>query len=205
VDVLGLGELQLSALREVANIGAAHAATALSQMTERRIMVEVPEVRIVRLEEVGALVGDPGEVVSAVIVKIEGDIEARTLQVLPPRTASCLTGMLLRRDDPRFPHEFGVLERSALKEIGNIMVGAYLDALAQFTRMSLHMSVPAIALDMAGAVLTTSYLNFGNEDDYVFSVNTRLGVDVSGDLPAHFLLIPDDASLAAILRALGVG
>ena len=74
MDVLGLGELQLDALREVANIGAGHAATALSELTGRRIMVDVPEVRVVRLEEVGALVGDPGDAAAAVFVRLEGDV-----------------------------------------------------------------------------------------------------------------------------------
>ena len=203
-DALGLGELQRDALREVANIGAGHAATALSQLTGRRIMADVPEVRVVRLEEVGALVGDPADVVAAVIVRVEGALTGQTIQVMPGETATKLTAMLLRRPEPKFPEQFELLERSALKEIGNILMGAYLNALAQFVGVPLRMSVPAIAIDMAGAVMTTSYLDFGSEDDHVFCVGTRLGVDASGDLPAHFLLVPDPPSLARILDSLGV-
>jgi chemotaxis protein CheC len=204
MDLLNLGELQLDALREVANIGAGHAATALSELTGRTIMVDVPEVRVVRLEDIGALVGDPEEVVSAVIVKLEGEFTGRTLQVMPGSTATRLTAMVIGGPQPAFPEDFGPLQRSALEEIGNILVGAYLNALAQFVGLELHMSVPAIAIDMAAAVLTTSYINFGTVEDHVFCVNTRLGVEKSGDLPSHFLLIPDDDSLAAILRSLGI-
>jgi chemotaxis protein CheC len=205
MDVQGLGELQLDALREVANVGAGHAATALSELTGRRITLAVPRVRVVRLEEVGGMLGDPGEPVAAVIVRVEGGVSARTLQILPSQTARRLTAMLLTRtEEPRFPEDFGTLERSALTEIGNILVAAYLNALGQFVNLPLHMSVPAMALDMAAAVLTTSYLNFGTVEDHVFCVSTELGVDASGDLPAHFLLIPDEDSLAAILRSLGV-
>lgn len=204
MDVLGLGELQLDALREVANIGAGHAATALSELSGRRIMVDVPEVRIVRLEEVGALVGDPGDVVAAVIVKLEGDVTGRTLQVMPGPTASKLVAMLMRTEEPKFPQDFHEPQRAALQEIGRILVGAYLNALGQFVRLPLRTSPPAVAIDMAAAVMTTSYLNFGSDEDHVFCVNARLGVDTSGDLPAHFLLIPDAAALAEILRSLGV-
>ena len=204
MDVRQLDPLQLDALREIANIGAGHAATALSELTARRIMVDVPEVRVIRLEAVGELVGDPGQVVSAVIVKLEGDVTGRTLQIFPARTASLLASMLLRGRERRFPQDFGLLERSALKEIGNIIVGAYLNALEHFVNLPLRMSIPALAIDMAAAVMTTSYLNFGSVDDHVFCVNTRLAVDSGGDLPAYFLLIPDGESLVAILRALRV-
>lgn len=205
MDVLGLGELQLDALREIANIGAGHAATALSEITKRRITLAVPQVRVVRLEDVGGMLGDPAEAVAAVIVRVEGGLEGRTLQIMPGNTAQRLTAMLLgREDEPRFPRDFGEIERSALTEIGNILVGAYLNALGQFLNLPLQMSVPATTIDMAAAVLTTSYLNFGTIEDHVFCVSTQLGVDDSADLPAHFLLIPDADSLAAILRSLGI-
>lgn len=205
MDVLRLGELQLDALREIANIGGGHAATALSEITKRRITLAVPQVRVVRLEDVGGMLGDPAEPVAAVIVRVEGGLEGRTLQIMPAQTARRLTSMLLKRDgEPRFPEEFGAIERSALTEIGNILVGAYLNALGQFLNLPLRMSLPATTVDMAAAVLTTSYLNFGSFDDHVFCVSTQLGVDESTDLAAHFFFIPDEDSLARILRSLGI-
>jgi chemotaxis protein CheC len=85
-----------------------------------------------------------------------------------------------------------------------VIVGAYLNALAEFTGLSITISVPAFAIDMAAAILMTSYLNFGSEDDYVLSISTSLGVDGVEDLSAHFLLIPDEDSLKRILHALNV-
>jgi chemotaxis protein CheC len=202
MDLNSLGAAQLDVLREIANIGAGHAATALSKLTSQRIMVAVPEVTIVPLESIADMLGDPGEVVSAVIVRVQGDVTGRTVQVFPGATASRLTGILLRTKEPAFPEAFGALERSALKEIGNIIVGAYLNALSSFMNMSLSMSVPAFAIDMAGAVVTTSYLNFGSDDDHVLWVNTKLGLDDGADLRAHFMLIPDEPSLHGIFHAL---
>jgi chemotaxis protein CheC len=194
--------MQLDALRETANIGAGHAATALSELTGRRIMVDVPDVSIVALERVGELLGDPGQAVSAVIVTVSGDITGRTLQIFDGAAASALVSLLLGVDEPEFPNEFGSLERSALKEIGNVIVGAYLNALGVFTAIEMTMSVPDFAIDMAAAILMTSYLNFGSVEDHVVCVSTRLVVDDDRDLRAHFLLIPDEPSLERILSSL---
>lgn len=205
MDARDLGPRQLDALREIANIGAGHAATALSQMVNARIMVDIPEIKVVRLEDVGELIGQPDEIVSAVIMQLLGDVTGRTVQIFPWRTAVELTSVLLRRQGSDRPEEFGELEQSALREIGNILVGAYINALSEMMGLMLIMSPPAIAIDTAQAVLTTSYLNFGDHQDYVVAVNTKLGMDTTTDLGAYFLLLPDDASLKVILRALRMG
>jgi chemotaxis protein CheC len=204
MDARDLGPRQLDALREVANIGAGHAATALSRMVNQKIMVDIPEIKVVRIEDVGEILGEPDEIVSAVMMQLLGDVTGRTVQIFPWRTAVQLTSILLNRELAGGPEDFGELEQSALKEVGNILVGAYINALSEFMGLMLIMSPPAIAIDTAQAVLTTSYLNFGEHHDYVFSVNTRLGMDRNTDLGAHFLLLPDDASLKVILRALRI-
>jgi chemotaxis protein CheC len=205
MDVRDLGPIQRDALREAANIGAGHAATALSQITGRRIMVQVPEVQVVPLEEAGTMLGDPGDVVGAVILRVMGDITARTLQVFPASTAARLAALGGATPAPPFPTDFGPFERSVLNEIGNILVGAYVSALGQLLGLTLTISEPALEIDMAAAVLTTSYLNFGSEDDHVFCVGTNLVLEGGEDLRAHFLLQPDAPSLQTILRALRVG
>ena len=203
VDVRDLGDLQLDALREVANIGAGHAATALSQLTERRVDVDVPQIRIVRLEEVAGLTGQEDEVVAAVLMLVLGDITGRTVHIFPAATASRLAGILLNRENVPFPDGFGELEESALKEAGNILAGAYLNALSDFLGMLLLTSVPGLEIDFAAAVLTSSYLNFGETNDYVFSIDTVFRLDEQDEpLRGHLLLLPDAASLRAILQAI---
>ena len=205
MDARDLGPRQLDALREVANIGAGHAATALSQMVNTRIMVDIPEIRIVPIEEVGTLVGAPDQIVSAVVMQLLGDVTGRTLQIFPWRSAVQLTSVLLNRRQVVRPEDFGEVEQSTLKEVGNILVGAYINALSEFMGLMLFMSPPAIAIDTAQAVLTTSSINFGNQHDYVFAVNTRLGMDDSTEMGGYFLLLPDEASLKVILRSLRIG
>src|SRR5213079_1149631 len=166
-DVRDLKALQIDALREVANIGAGHAATALSQLTNRRIMISVPQINIARLEEVPDLLGDPQEVVAAVLMHMLGDLTGRTLLLFPEAMARKLCDMLLRRP-PGTTTVFDALEQSCLKESGNILSGAYMNALSDFMGMLLLPSVPSLVVDLSAAVLTTTYLNFGHERDFVF-------------------------------------
>ena len=201
-DVRDLKALQLDALREVANIGGGHAATALSQMTNRTIMIAVPEVNVRPLEEVPDLVGAAGEVIAAVLMHMMGDLTGRTLVVFPEASARTRCDILLRRS-PGTTREFGEMEQSGLKEAGNILASAYLNALSDFMGMVLVPSVPSLVVDLSGAVLTTAYLNFGHERDFVFCVETSFRVEGSADvLQGHFLLLPDMPSLRAIFDAI---
>jgi chemotaxis protein CheC len=161
----------------------------------------VPDVSVVRLEDVGTVLGDPGMVVSAVILRVEGEIEGRALQIFPETTAVAIASALTRVDAGPLMG-FGAMQRSTMMEVGNTLTGAYLSALSMFIGKTTTTSVPALAIDMAAAVMTTGYLNFGEQEDYVFCMSTRLGFAERPDLPAHFLLLPDGASLQVILRAL---
>src|SRR5437763_396009 len=200
-DVRDLKELQIDALREVANIGAGHAATALSQLTNRRIMISVPQINIARLEEVPNLLGHPQEVVAAVLMHMLGDLTGRTLLLFPEPVGRRLCDMLLRRPIGTTA-AFGALEQSCLKEAGNILAVAYMNALSDFMGMLLLPSVPSLVVDLSAAVLTTTYLNFGHERDFVFCVETEFTIDSPEGLRCHFLLLPDLASLKAIFDAI---
>src|SRR5215472_18739270 len=114
-DIRSLKAIQLDALREVANIGAGHAATALSQMTGGTIMISVPTINIARLEDVPPQISGPEEPVAAVLMNMLGDLTGRTLLVFPRPTALRLSDLMLNR-----PHngggDLGELEQSAIKE-----------------------------------------------------------------------------------------
>jgi chemotaxis protein CheC len=201
-DVRELKELQLDALREVANIGAGHAATALSQMTNRTIMIAVPEVNVRALEDVTDLVGRGDEVMAAVLMHMMGDLTGRTLVLFQAESARALCDILLRRE-PGTTREFGVMEQSGLKEAGNILASAYLNALSDFMGMMLVPSVPSLVVDLSAAVLTSAYLNFGHARDFVFCVETAFRVEnAAAPLVCHFLLLPDMPSLRAIFDAI---
>ncbi len=202
--VRDLTESQLDAIREVANIGAGHAATALSGMTNRTIMITVPRVYVRPLEEACDLVGAPGAVVAAVLMHMMGDLTGRAMVIFPERAAYTLCDFLFRRS-PGGTGSLGEMEQSGLKEAGNILASAYLNALSDFLGMMLVPSVPSLVIDLSGAVLTSAQLNFGHDRDYAFCVETSFRVEGATEpLGGHFLLLPDVSSLRSIFDAIRV-
>jgi len=203
-DLLQLNTMELDALRETANIGAGHAATALSQMTANTIMITVPTITIAALEDVPSRIMPEEEPIVAVLMQMMGDLTGRTLLVFPHPTAIRLAQLMLRR--PKVPGApFGELEQSAIKEAGNILSGAYMNALSEFMGLMLLPSPPSLAIDMSTAVLNTAYLQFGTERDMVVAVETQFFLQGEGEeLRGFFLLLPDAASLQVILRAVRV-
>jgi len=203
-DIRSLKAIQLDALKEVANIGAGHAATALSQMIGGTIMISVPTINISRLEEIPPQVAEPDEPVAAVLMHILGDLTGRTMLVFPRRSALRLAELMLHRKNGT-SDELGEMEQSALKEAGNILSSAYMNALSEFMHLMLIPSPPSLAVDMSTAVLTTAYLQFSSQKDYVFCVESEfMMVNMSERLRGFFLLLPDPASLQALLRAVRV-
>ena len=202
-ELLSLKVLQLDALREVANIGAGHAATALSQMVGETIMITVPTINIARLEEVPVQMADPDEPVAAVLMHMMGDLTGRTLLVFPKRSAVRLASRLLKKKES--DQGLSEMGQSAIKEAGNILSSAYMNALSDFMGMLLLPSPPSLAVDMSEAVLTTTYLQFGTDRDYVVCVESEFVIDDNSEpLRGFFLLLPDAASLTAILKAVRV-
>ena len=203
-DIRSLKAIQLDALKEVANIGAGHAATALSQMIGGTIMISVPTINISRLEEIPPQVAEPDEPVAAVLMHMLGDLTGRTMLVFPRPAALRLAELMLHRE-PGASQELGEMEQSALKEAGNILSSAYMNALSEFMHLMLLPSPPSLAVDMSTAVLTTAYLQFSNQKDYVFCVESEFMMVQMGErLRGFFLLLPDPASLQALLRAVRV-
>jgi chemotaxis protein CheC len=201
-DVRDLKAAQLDAMREVANIGAGHAATALSGMTNRKIMITVPRVYVRLVEEACDLMGPADSVVAAVLMHMMGDLTGRAMLLFPERAALTLCDFLFQRNMGETT-ELGVMEQSGLKETGNILASAYMNALSDFMGMMLIPSVPSLVIDQSGAVLTTAQVNFGHDRDYAFCVETSFRVAGSDEpLAGHFLLLPDLASLRSIFDAI---
>lgn len=201
VRPIDLRQAEVDALKEMANIGAGHAATALSQLTNRRVMIDVPNVGIHPVEEAAAAVGDESQVVAAILIQVLGDLTGRSLMIFDKNCALQLVDVLLGRGQDR-TYILGDIERSTLEETANILTGAYLNGLSSLLGLMLIPSVPRLAVDVCGAVLSTSYLNLDKENGIVIVLDTRFRFD-PGDtgMSGHFVLLPDAASLNVILKA----
>jgi chemotaxis protein CheC len=200
--IRSLKTIQLDALRETANIGAGHAATALSQMTGSTIMIKVPAISVASMEELPAQFSPEEEPVAAVLMHMLGDLSGRTLLVFPRPTVMRLAELMLRRPVGSSV-ALGEMESSAIKEAGNILSGAYMNALSDFLGMLLLPSPPTLVVDMSAAVLTSAFGEFSADPDAILCVESEFMLrELQHTLRGFFLLLPDPASLQVMLRAL---
>lgn len=196
---------QLDALREVANIGAGHAATALSQMTGQTIMISVPRLVVSAVHEIPNHVSNGEEPVAAVLLRMLGDLTGLTLLVLPRATALRVAEMMAHKPEGTFT-QMGPYEQSAIKEAGNILSSAYLNALAEFMGMILLPSPPQLEVDLSDAILTSTYLESSNGAEVVFVIESEFYLkELNEQLRGFFFLLPDKASLGKILKAVRLG
>jgi len=201
--MLGLTTARLDALREVANIGAGHAATALSTLTASLIMISVPHVNVVPPGEFIPEV-PPDEEVVAVQMTMSGDIAGGTVFVLPTDAGVRLAERMLQRKRGSSSVR-GELEQSALKEAGNILAGAYLTALSDFLHMRLMLSPPALETGTTASVLSTINRREPRAEAPILCVETEFFMEEpSESLHGFFLLVPNTAAFAAIFRAVRV-
>lgn len=201
-DVLNLSAMQLDALKEIGNVGAGNAATALSQIINRKIDMTVPQVAILPLGDVPDVVGGPEVLVAGVYLRVFGPAPGSILFLMPQDSAFYLVDTLMGRHE-KSTHTLDEMDASALLEIGNILAGAYLNALSYFTKFTLLPSIPALAMDMAGAILSVILIQLGQMGDHALVIETEFTTDNDG-VKGHFFLIPDPGSLGTILQAIGV-
>ncbi len=200
--IRSLRTIQLDALRETANIGAGHAATALSQMTGSTIMIKVPNITVARMEELPSQFTPSEEPVAAVHMHMLGDLTGRTMLVFPKPTVMRLAELMLRRPVGSST-AFSELETSAIKEAGNILSGAYMNALSDFLGMMLLPSPPSLVIDMSAALLSSTIGEFAHAPDAILCVESEFQLmELQQSLRGFFLLLPDPASLQVMLRAL---
>ncbi|HEY8528857.1 MAG TPA: chemotaxis protein CheC [Paenibacillaceae bacterium] len=195
-------EFKLDVLREIGNIGAGNAATALSKLLDKRVNMQVPSVSVLPFEEIADRVGGAETVVVAVYVRVVGDAPGNMFFIMSLEQANRLLNVLLGMEDIKGPG-YSDMELSTLCEIGNILGGSYLTSLADLTGMRLTPTVPSVAVDMAGAILGYGLLQFGTMGDDALLIDT---VFFEGDRQAegHFIFIPDPDAFPQLFRSLGV-
>ena len=195
-----LTEMQLGALREMGNIGAGNAATALSQLLSLKIDITVPGVRVIPLESVNTL-GDLGEVRLALYLRAEGETPGKAIFLMSTQCGEFIAKALLRTD--KSPDLFNdEIARSAIMEVGNVLVSSFLVALTNFSGIYMKSSVPALSVDMLGAMLQGIFVDSEEVGDTVLIIDTQF----SGKslIDGQFLFIPDGDALDRLLGVFGL-
>ncbi|MFW5648392.1 MAG: chemotaxis protein CheC [Candidatus Alkaliphilus sp. MAG34] len=201
LSIENLNNLHLDVLQEIGNIGAGNAVTALANMINKKVDMDVPSVKILNFSDISAILGGEEIVVSGVYFGITGDIEGNIMFLLDIESAKTLINILMGRDNKT--EILDEMDKSALQEIGNILSGAYISSLSSLTGLDIKISVPSLCIDMAGAILSVPAIQFGHTGDKVLLVETVLQ-DGDNMVTGNFLLIPETSSFPTLLNSLGV-
>ena len=197
-----MDDIEFDVLTEIGNIGAGNATTALSQLINARIDMRVPKVELLTFAELAEVIGGAETLVAGILLSLEDDIQGSMLFILESNAARLLVQQLMGcKDDST--EQFTEMETSALQEIGNIISGAYLSAISSLTNMLITASVPSLAFDMAGAILSVPAIEFGKLGDKALLIESQFK-DMDVDISGYFILIPTLDSYSKILKSLGL-
>ena len=203
-----ISTMHLDILKEIGNIGAAHAATSLSGLLGKKIDMRVPNVEMVSFTDMMELAGSSEKVVVGIYLRIEGDLEGSMFFVLPIEQANRFIRRLIHDEQFDFSNnpvsEIGL---SAMQELGNILSGSYLSALSDFTGLNIYPSVPGLSVDMFGAIVSIGLIEISQVSDSVIVINTSIFEDELGDfeeVQGSFFLLPSPDSFITLFRTLGV-
>ncbi|MDD2999748.1 MAG: chemotaxis protein CheC [Candidatus Riflebacteria bacterium] len=202
-NVANLTKTQLDALREVGNIGSGNAASALAQFLNRKIDMAVPNATILDFKAIPELVGGPDKVVMGVFLRVMGEISGRFLLLIPEKTAIKLLRTLIPGCQLENPFKMNELESSCMREVGNILAGAFLNALSILTQTPMLNSLPSMTFDMAGAILDTVIADMTAVSDKVLMIETSF-IESEEDLRIHIFMLPSPVSLERLLQKIGV-
>lgn len=203
IDLNQMDNMQFDVLREIGNIGAGNATTALSQMINSKIDMKVPKVDLLEFKELSDIVGGAENLVVGILFTLEGQIDGMMMFMMDMDAARHLVNLLVGATYGTDSGDFSEMELSALNEIGNIIAGAYLSSLSSLTNMLITSSVPYMAIDMAGAILSVPAIEFGKMGDRALLIETEFGDDEKS-VNGYFILIPTIDSYGAILSSLGL-
>ena len=197
-----LTSLEIDTLREIGSIGTGNAATALSQMLGRSVRITLPEVRIMGYNEAIEWIGGPEAITAGVLVRISGQMNGIMLAVQSLDFVNLVLDSTLEQRIDSY-EQLEELERSALIEVGNIMISTFINALSGLADITLELTVPSISVDMQGAILAVPMAEYGGQTDYLMTIGGNFVCD-GREVPCRLLLSPDIRSLNFLLRKLGV-
>lgn len=200
-----INEMQFDVLKEIGNIGAGNATTALAKLINSKLDMKVPKVQMVGFQDLATVMGSEEHIMVAVLVTLSDDVEGMMMFLMDVKSAKFLISQMLKSMGMEMPidknAEFSEMELSVVSELGNIISGSYLAALSGLLQLVINISVPYVSVDMAGAILSVPAIEFGKVGDQVLLIETKFGDD---EVSGYFILIPEEESYEKIMKALGM-
>lgn len=198
-----INEMQFDVLREIGNIGSGNAATALAKMLNQKVDIKVPKAALCDFNQLPQAVGGEETIVVGILLTLSDDVEGMMMFIMKVDAAyNLLSKLMFTEMDKNEP--LNEMQMSCLQEIGNIITGAYLSSLSDLTHLTIQASVPYMAMDMAGAILSVPAIEFGKLGDKALMIEAEFGEDTENEIGGYFLLIPTLESYGAIMASLGI-
>lgn len=197
-----LNEMQRDVMKEIGSIGTGNAATALSSLLSQTVRMTVPDVKILGYNEAVHAIGNPEDIIAGVLVHMTGSINGVMLYIQKLDFINLILGRLCSKTIGDYS-EMGVMENSALVEIGNIIISSYVNALSRLTELSVNLSVPSISINMLGGILTVPMVELGYQTDKVMIIDGKF-ICGGTELSSSLLMMPDMTSLNLLLENLGI-
>ena len=196
-----VNEMYIDVLREIGNIGAGNATTSLASMINEQINMNVPKVELMEASKLSSAICPEDEIIVGIFLEVMHDITGSMMFLMRMGSAHYLVNRLMGRD-PDCQNDFDEMDLSAIKEIGNIIAASYLSALSSMTGLTIMPSIPYIAVDMAGAILSVPAIQFGQLGNNALLIETEFGDDRM--INGYFILMPEENSYEKILSSLGI-
>lgn len=200
IDLKNISATYMDVLKEIGNIGAGNATTALAQMLQCRIDMDVPEVKLIEVDELSKSLGGSDRMMTAIFLEVEGDITGDIIFLLEEESARFLISKLMGMEVNG--ETFNEMELSCIKEISNIIAGSYLNSLSTLTNLKIYPSIPHMSMDVVDAILHSPMRKGESDNDQILFIQTQFKDDIH--LDGYFVMIPDTESYGKILGALGI-
>ncbi len=197
-----LSPVAIDCLKEIGNIGSGNAASALSAMLSKPVTMHVPDVRVLDYQAAIDEVGGPEKVITGILVTFKGDIKGMIMFLLEDAFAKIVVNTFMGKDNVDVL-KMDETDFSAVKEMGNIMGGSYLNALAALAGFTVSMDVPSMTVDMMGAIMNAPMTEFSEVGDKVLFIDDGFIID-GVSINSSIILIPEMESLDILMKKLGV-
>ncbi len=204
INLNDLSTIQYDVLKELGNIGAGNATTALAQLINKKVQIGVPQVRLLEFNEISSVIGSEENVMAGILIMLSGEINGMMMFLMYPEVARSMINVLMC--DNSDSTDFNDIEISAVMEVGNIIAGAYLRSLSELTGLTIDGSAPMLQIDMAGAILSVPAIEFSKIGDKVLLIETEFDDenDKKDTITGYYILVPELDSYEKILESLGV-
>ena len=197
-----LNSLELDTLKEIGSIGTGNAATSLSALIGTPIRISQPEVRIMGYNEAIDWIGGPEPITAGVLVGMSNQLSGIMLSVQQLDFVNLVLESMMGKTIQDYM-ELDEMGRSALTEVGNIMISTFINALSGLAGIDIDLTVPAFTVDMQGAIMAVPMAEYGGQSNYIMTIGGNF-ICNGKEIPCRLLLSPDIRSLNFLLRKLGV-